>query len=85
VDLEPSPIDLEKRTSAAKAVEPQIVYGTAKPVPFVECCFSRLRGLLKMNSGSIMVEFQPSPFDRLRAGSSGLSRKFPGFRYGLSP
>jgi hypothetical protein len=29
-------MDLEKRTSAAEAVERQIVYGTAKPVPFVK-------------------------------------------------
>jgi len=29
------PLGLEKRTSAAKAVEQQTIYGTAEAVPFV--------------------------------------------------
>jgi hypothetical protein len=35
-----SPICLEMRTSAAKAITLQAKYGTAEPVPFVERRFS---------------------------------------------
>jgi hypothetical protein len=33
------PMGLEKRTSAAEAVERAVIYGTAEPVPFVKCLF----------------------------------------------
>jgi hypothetical protein len=36
------PIGLEKRTSAAKAVQRAANYGTAEPVPFVKSLFSHL-------------------------------------------
>ena len=38
-DLWLRPIGLEKRTSAAKAVKRQAIYGTAEAVPFVKSFF----------------------------------------------
>ena len=40
------PIGLEKRTSVAKAVERQTIYGTAEAVPFVKFSYPSGRALI---------------------------------------